>query len=222
MKPQHDKLKVIDPLRPQPEIDLSDQKGSSPWDPPDGFSKAVEGVAVEDMHPYLRVYMTEHIEYAEHLEAFDADVGSIRKAGSIDQAGLAKLKRFFEFHSSEVVPHSRREEQELFSILRQRMLDNGEHGVGANPITPIAVLEAEHVEAIETAAIAFSFLALACRLKDAESKEMVLSIGLERCQALSEMLKLHIHREDKIVFPLAQKFMSPEDFASLEPEAKSE
>lgn len=222
MKPDLKKLKIIDPLRPQPTVDLSDQEGTSPYNPPDAFSKTIEGVEPQDMDPYLRLLMDDHAEMLARLDAFDADVAAIRAADAVDQASLRKLKGFMDYFRTEVVPHARREERELFVILRQRMLEHGEHSVGPDPITPIVVMEEEHLEAIETSAIAFSFMALARRLEDAESKKMVLSIGLERCAALSEGLRLHIHREDKIVFVLAHKFITPAEFRDIESGPKPE
>ncbi len=210
------RLKQIDPLHPQGTVDFDAQKGSSPFDPPDEYAQPVNnGVTPENMHPYLRTFVEEHAQYSEHLARLESLVAEIRREGEISEQRFAEIKVFFDYFDSDVVGHNRREERELFPILRRKMLERGEHSCGPNPVTPVSVLEGEHIEAVRISALAMGFSALAYRLQDPASKGIVLSIAVERCEALIKMLRLHMFREDRIAFALAQEFLSEDELESL-------
>ena len=210
------KLKVIDPLKPQASVDLDGQAGTSPFDPPDEYSQPVNnGVTPENMHPYLRGFVDEHTEFSERLDRLDSLVADIKTQGAITDELFTQLKKFFDEFESEVFEHNRREERELFPILRVRMLERGEHSSGPERTTPVNVLEGEHIEAVRISAVALGFCALAHKLEHPESRQMVLSIAVERCEALAKLMRLHIFREDRIVFALAQEFLSPDELEKL-------
>jgi len=209
------KLQKIDPLAPQPTVDLTGQQGASPFDSPDEYSKALDGVSPENFHPYLRGFVDEHVELVEHLDSLEKWVTDVRAEGKITAQQFGKIQGFFEYFENDLIAHNRREERELFAILRRRMLERGEHSSGPDPITPVSVLEAEHIQGVQIAAVAKGFCALAHRLEDAASLRMVLSIALERCEALVKMMRLHVFREDRIVFVLAQEYLTSEEFEAL-------
>ncbi len=210
------KLKELDPLKPQPTIDMEGQEGCSPFDPPDAYSPTVDNeLAYEDMDPYLRGLMDEHVEFNGQIDAFESTIAEIRQDSRVDAGTFDRVRRFFSYFDEDFVVHNRREERQLFPILRRRMLERGEHSTGPNPITPVAVLEGEHVEAMKTGAVAFSFLALAHRMQNPASMQMVLSIAVERSESLIEILRLHTFREDKIVFRMAQDFLDAQEFDAI-------
>lgn len=210
------RLKELDPLRPQGSVDFDAQKGTSPFDPPDAYDKPIDnGVTPEDMHPYLRTFVDEHAAHAEHLARLETLVAAIRSEGVVTEQQFAELRGVFGSFDADVVAHNRREERELFPLLRQRMLERGEHSAGPNPVTPVSVLEEEHIEVVRISAVAMGFCALAHRLEDPASRQIVLSIALERCEALIETMRLHIFREDRIAFVLAHEFLSQEEFEAL-------
>lgn len=210
------KLKILDPVQPQGTVDFDAQKGCSPFDPPDAYAQPVNnGVTPQTMHPYLKGFVAEHNEFTAHLGRLDELVGEIQREGAITDELFAQLREFFGYFETEVIAHNRREERELFPILHQRLLERGEHSIGPNPVTPISVLDGEHIEAVQISAVALGFCALAHRLEDPGSRAMVLSIAMDRCEALSKMLRLHIFREDRIVFALAQEFLSARELESL-------
>lgn len=210
------KLKQIDPILPQDPVDLTSQEGTSPFSPPDAFAHPVDnGVTVETMHPYLRTLAQEHAAYSARLDELEELLGAIRERKAISAEAFRELRAFFAHFDTEVVAHNRREERELFPVLRRRFAEHGELSNGPKPVGPCSVLEGEHVEAIRIASVAIGFCALAHRLEEEASKQMVLSIALERCQALIAHLRLHIFREDRIVFALAQEYMSTEELDEL-------
>ena len=117
-----------------------------------------------------------------------------------------------------MLAHNNKEEKVLFPILHKKLLEAGEHSVGAVPMTAIDVMEDDHVKFIQLGALSFNLLGLATRLKDEASRIFVLDTAYENARELVELLKLHIYREDYTLFPLAQKYLSKEEFESIEKE----
>jgi hemerythrin-like domain-containing protein len=210
------KLKKIDPVLPQEELDLTPQEGTSPFSPPNAYSQPVDnGVTVETMHAYLRTFTDEHADYEAQLGRLESLLGTMRQQKAVSPEAFAQLREFFTHFEAEVVAHNRREERELFPVLRKRFVERGERSNGPNPVDPCSVLEAEHVEAVRIGAVAISFFALANRLEQEDSKAMVLSIALERTDAFIKHMRLHIFREDRIVFALAQEYLTTEELDGL-------
>src|SRR3972149_3909486 len=124
------KLNRIDPLRKQAERGLDVTQGLSPMDPPDAYAPAsIAPVPVEALHPFLRKLRDEHVPFMEELNAFEAAILSIQKAGYTKEAD-AKLRHFFHYLDQEFPPPRRREEATLFPLLRERLIASGEHGSG--------------------------------------------------------------------------------------------
>src|SRR3989337_1212799 len=81
-------LNRIDPLRKQAERGLDGGQGLSPMDPPDAYAPpSVEPVPAADMHPFLRKFRDEHVPFMEELNAFEAVIISIQKAGNSSMNG---------------------------------------------------------------------------------------------------------------------------------------
>src|SRR3990167_10647772 len=173
-------LRRIDPLQKQPERGLESGKGLSPMDPPDAYAPpSVEPVPAAELHPFLRKFRDEHLPFMEELNAFEAAILSIQKAGYTREAD-AKLRHFFHYFDQEFSPHSRREEATLFPLLRERLIASGEHGSGSAPATATEVMEDEHAKAMQLAAVVVNFLGLVFRLPDERSGMVVLDAALEQ------------------------------------------
>jgi len=108
----------------------------------------------------------------------------------------------------------------LFPLLRERLIASGEHGGGDVPTTAIEVMEDEHAKAMQLAAVVVNFLGLVFRLPDERSGMLVLDAALEQGKNLAELLRLHVFREDTIVFPLAHKLISPAEFDRMQASAR--
>ena len=54
------------------------------------------------------------------------------------------------------------------------------------------------------------------RLPDQNSRLIVLDIALEQSMAMIELLKLHIYREDHILFDLANEHLTEDVLAQIE------
>jgi len=209
-------LNRIDPLRKQAERGLDGGKGQSPMDPPDAYAPpSVEPVSAAELHPFLRKFRDEHVPFLEELNAFERAILSVQEAGYTKEAD-AKLRHFFQFFDHEISPHQRREEATLFPLLHERLIAHGEHGKGSVPATAADLMQDEHAKALQLAAVIVNFLGLVFRLPDEKSGMIVLDAALEQGKNLVELLRLHIFREDNVVFSLAHRLISPAEFDQIQ------
>ena len=209
-------LNRIDPLRKQAERDHDSAQGWSPMDPPDAYAPSnIEPVPVEALHPLLRTFNDEHVAFREELNAFEAAILDVQKSGYTKEADT-KLRHFFHYMEREFTAHSRREEATLFPLLHQRLIASGEHGNGSVPATATDVMVDEHAKAMQLAAVVVNFLGLVFRLPDERSGMIVLDAALEQGKNLVEMLRLHVFREDNVVFPLAHRLISTAEFDQMQ------
>jgi iron-sulfur cluster repair protein YtfE (RIC family) len=210
------KLHRIDPLHKQAERGLDIAQGLSPMDPPDAYAPSgIEPVPAAAMHLFLRQFRDEHVPFMEELNAFEAAILSIQKAGYAKESD-ARLRHFFHYLDQEFVRHSRREEAALFPLLRERLIASGEHGSGSVPATATDVMEDEHAKAMQLAAVVVNFLGLVFRLPDERSAMIVLDAALEQGKNLAELLRLHVFREDNVVFALAHRLISAAEFDQMQ------
>lgn len=211
------KLNRIDPLKKQTEIEPGLDDGLSPMDPPEAFAPPnMELVSLAEMHPFLRSCVEEHAPFLVEVNAFEDTIISIQKEGYTKEADN-KLKHFFNFFDEEFIPHNRREEATIFPLLRERLLASGEHGVGDDPATAIDMMEDEHTKAAQLAAVILNFMGLAFRFPDEKTKLIVLDAALEQSKFLVELLRLHVFREDNVVFPLAHRLITRAEFDEMQP-----
>jgi len=197
----------------------------SPMDPPDAFAPPGEDQSVPyaEMHPLLQAFRDEHELCVIELDAFEAALDSLRQGGvalsaddgasdgANDGAAHDALSKFFGFLERVVLPHNRREEKVLFPLLGRRLVESGEHSKGPRPTTAVDVLLAEHLELLQLSAVMTNFFRIAPRLPDEASRHYVIDAAIRQGRILVEQLRLHIFREDVVVFSLAHKLLSKEE-----------
>jgi len=213
-------LKVLnesDPLKRMVERQ-SESEEFSPMAPPDAYAPpAEETISYEDMPLPLRNLMDEHKEFLEELERFEEAISKLTEEGvtrEIVEGG--GIERFFRFLDERILVHNNREERKLFPLLGQRMLERGEHSNGAAPTSAVDMLEDDHVKLLQLGAVAFATFGLAVRLPDAASRAVTLDMAVEQCRTLVEELRLHMFREDHVVFPMAARLLTDREFAAME------
>jgi hemerythrin-like domain-containing protein len=207
-------LNKIDPLAKQASHTMG-KPSLSPMDPPEAYAPpSLNQVLVETMHPFLKKLVDEHTLFLTELGIFEETILSIQRTGFTRELDAA-LKHFFHFFDEEFVIHSRREETDLFPLLRERMIAEGEHGTGENPTTPIDIMNDDHLKAVQLAAVILNFRELAFRLADEKSRLIVLDAALEQGKNLVELMRLHIFREDNIVFPQAHRLILHSEFDEI-------
>lgn len=196
-------------------------EGMSPMEPPDAYAPpGLEPVSPEAMHPILRHFVNEHVPFMAEVNAFEETLLSIQKNGYTKEADN-KLKHFFNFFDEEFIPHNRREETTLFPLLRERLLTTGEHGTGDDPVTAIDMMEDEHTKAAQLAAVILNFLGLAFRFPEEKTRLIILDAALEQSKFLVELLRLHVFREDNVVFSLAHRLITRAEFDEMLPHKTS-
>ncbi|MCK6620402.1 MAG: hemerythrin domain-containing protein [Calditrichaceae bacterium] len=211
------KLQETDPLKRMVEKQ-TEQEEFSPMNPPDAYSPpAGEAIPYENLPPFLKKFVDEHRRCLSELEAFEGILSRLHRQGLKPDKTVDKgLRRFFSFLDESIVRHNLKEEKILFPLLQKRLLEKGEHSKGQYPKTAVDMLEDDHITVMQLAAVTFNFLGLAARLPDAPSRAITLDAALEQGKELVELLRLHIFREDNVVFPLAVKHIAENEFRELE------
>jgi hemerythrin-like domain-containing protein len=211
-------LNQIDPLQKQGEHGV-DVKELSPMDPPEAYSPpTLDRVDPAEMHPFLGKFCEEHVVFMEEIKAFEEAILSIQKDGFTRELDK-RLKAFFYFFDSDFVPHSKREEATLFPLLSERLIADGEHSKGEVPTTAVELMEDDHLKAVQLAAVILNFLGLGLRLPDERSRLIVLDAALEQGKNLVELLRLHIFREDNVVFSSAHRLIFGTEFDTMQSKA---
>ncbi|MCC7231582.1 MAG: hemerythrin domain-containing protein [Bacteroidia bacterium] len=197
------------------EKDAEDVQVYSPMDPPDAYKpQGVDPVPYEELHPLLQLFMDEHQNTLKKIAEFEQNLLQIKKEG-INRDSNKKLGEFFAFLDDKIVMHNLKEERVLFPFIHDRMIDHGEHGTGPVPDTAVDMLENDHIKMMELGTLTFSLMGLASRITDRVSYLLIIDTAIEQGLSLVELLRLHIFREDNVVFPLAHKYLSQKDYEDI-------
>ena len=212
-------LSKTDPVKRNVEKGL-EQVEHTPMDPPAAYEQpGTLKVSFENMEKPLKEFVDEHKQAMLTIDAFEKALVQFKTSNyKVDGQVNEIFGAFYKFMDNELLPHNDKEEKILFPILHKKLLEAGEHSTGENPVTAIDVMEDDHVKFIQLGALSFNLLGLATRLKDEGSRKFVLDTAYENARELVELLKLHIYREDYTLFPLAQKYLGPEEFEAMEKE----
>ena len=207
--------KKTDYLKRFVEKDSESDPVYSPMDPPDAYKpQGVEPVPYEELHAVMQSLIDEHKTALDKIAELEATLIEIKKEG-VSRERNSKLGAFFEFLDDKIVMHNLKEERVLFPFIHDRMIDNGEHGTGPVPDTAVDMLENDHIKMMELATLTFSLMGITSRITDPVSKALLLDTAVEQGLSLVELLRLHIFREDNVVFPLAHKYLTGEDYKEI-------
>ena len=210
-------------IESEPEVEIDMEGGVSPYAPPEAYDPPSkdEEIPYEDMHPFLQEFIDEHNAYTKELNAFEATIAMI-EGGKVDKDMDERLRQFFTYFDEEVVTHNQEEEKYLFPRISKKMTETGEHSKSDENFNVIDVLEDDHVKSIQLAAVASNMFVLFSRISDERSRYMILDIALNQAKELLELLKVHIYREDTIIFTYAQKHFSDEELTEIQQKTKGE
>ena len=187
----------------------------SPMDPPDAYNPPGKvSVNVEDMHPFLKRLVDDHKKIKKALEEFEIAVRSIREDG-VTRKTNAAFAHFFRSFDDVFLAHDKKEEKYIFPVLEAELIKKGEHSKGSVITKATDVMEEDHARIIQLTAVIFNFFALASRLTDPVSRNVVLDAALNQADEFIELLRLHIFREDTIVFPLAHQLIDEKVLTSF-------
>lgn len=208
--------KVKEPIVRDVEKGLEDSE-HSPMDPPSAYEQpGTLKVEPGSMDSSLQELVDEHKIAMKQVEDFEKALVQFKTTGyKVDQKINEVFGNFFKYYDNELLPHNDKEEKILFPILNKRLIEAGEHSKGETKLTAIDVMEDDHVKFIQLGTLSFNLFGLATRIKDEAAKIFILDTAYETARELIELLKLHIFREDHTLFPLAQKYLSKEEFEEM-------
>ncbi len=187
----------------------------SPLNPPDAYHPpGSENIALQELHPFLQRLVGEHEAIRAALVKFEETIMAMKEKGVTKEVNES-LKDFFQFFNDEFIPHAKREEKTLFPILDQALRKERIKSPGAGITTAVDMMEDDHLKAIQLTVVIFNFFGLVTRLKDQLSRDLVMDAAFEQAQELIELLRLHIFREDTIIFPSAHKSIDPQELDRL-------
>lgn len=212
------RLKEVDPVKAIGEKDIEiDNEELSPMDPPDAYSSyATIELENGELNESLTILKKEHEELAAVLDVFEKSISQFKELGYVLNHEVNDgFKKFFDFFDNHLLPHNRKEEKVLFPVLQKALLSNNEHGVGKNPVTAVDIMEDDHVKFIQLGALTFNLLGLAPRFRDEQSKMFTYDVAYNNAKELIELIRLHVFREDNTLFPLAQKYLSSQQFNQI-------
>jgi hemerythrin-like domain-containing protein len=203
------KLKEEDPILRNASKEL-DKEELSPMDPPEAYEAfKPESVDADNYHPLIQQYMKEHVAALEVMDEFEKGMLLFKELGyKLNDEVNTSLRNFFSFFEKNLLDHNRREEHELFPLLNKRLIESGEHSESSEPTTAIDMMEDDHVKFIQLGALVFNMLGLAARLPDPNSRTFTYDAAYDNARELVETIRLHIYREDNVLFPLAHKLIT--------------
>lgn len=205
-----------DYLKRNVEKDTDGKVEFSPMDPPGAYNpQGITPVPYEELSPFLKHLFDEHKTITAELEKFESALASIRKDGITKEVNQ-QLAAFFQFLDDTIVLHHLKEERVLFPLLHDKLLLKGEHSPLNSPETAVDMLEDDHIKTMQLSTLCFSLLGISSRLTDPGSRNILVDIALEQGNSLIEMLRLHLFREDNVVFPLAHQHISAEESDKME------
>ena len=189
----------------------------SPFDPPDAYDpQNIEPVEYDKMHPFLQKLVDEHHVFTKVLNTFEEALINWKKNNWVFTNEInSGLKQFFNFLDENVLLHNQKEEKKLFPLLHIKLIETGEHNSKDSSLTGINIMEDEHIKVAQAAAIVFNFLGLGSRLPDKRSQEITFEAAFNQGIAIVETMKLHIFREENILFPQAMNLFTLSEFEKL-------
>lgn len=214
------KYKEQDPLKRMVEKESGGQE-LSPMDPPEISDNSILPNNFEKYHEYLKQLVYEHKEFGVRLEEFEKAILFFKENGLQQQEEIKNsINNFFYYIDNTILLHNRKEEKFLFYMLNERLNTKEIYSGSDSSSTVVDIMEDDHSKLIQLSALAFNLLGLATRLPDQNSRLIVLDIAIEQSLAMIELLRLHMYREDHIVFDLANEHLSKDELAQIEKQMK--
>lgn len=212
----------VDPLKRDVEHGLDEMKGCTPFDPPSVYEEDKKNkVDFDSMADVLKELVEDHKIAIKKIEEFENALVEYKTKGYVLSKEINSVfSDFFKYYDNNLLLHNEKEDKVLFPLLNEKLLQAGEHSISENPKTAIDVMEDDHVKFIQLGTLSFNLFGLATRIKDAQSRMFICDTAYDTSREFTELLRLHIYREDYTLFPLAQKLISAEEFAVLKEKQK--
>jgi hemerythrin-like domain-containing protein len=165
------------------------------------------------MHPFLQSLMDEHKVGVKMIDAFENTINTLLTDG-FTKVSLEGINDFFSFFDESIMVHNQKEDKTIFDKLNIILRKKEEYSTGTDK-TVVDLMEEDHINMLQLAAISFNLFGLITRIQDEGSKMVIFDLAIEQSKALIEIIKLHIFREDKVVFPLVNNYLSIAELDAL-------
>lgn len=144
------------------------------------------------------VLKQEHQVVLDVVDAIDDEVARIKRTGRVDAARVAGMIDFTRNFTDGC--HHTKEERALFPLLER---------VDASAGGPVSVMLSEHDAGRE------AIRAIDAALADVDGSEPArIAVG-QHLATYAKLLRLHIHKEDTVLFPLADRLLGDADKHAL-------
>ena len=160
------------------------------------------------MHPVLQSLMDDHVKSIKAIDEYENILNALQTDG-FSKKTLDGVNDFFSFLDEIIIPHNQKEDKTVFHDLNIVLKEKEMFSVGSRR-TVVDFMEEDHVKSLQLAAISFNLFGLVTRIPDDNSRLVVLDLAIEQSKHLVELLKLHIFREDHIVFSMANTYLPKE------------
>jgi len=196
---------------------LSKKEISSPMDPPAAYDLHKPlSVPFEQLSEPLKVLVKEHEQFLSRLDSFESALMLFKEQNfSMTPSTSVAFRKFFQFFDEEVHKHNAKEEKALFPVLKPLLIKSGECSTGTYPRTATDLMEEDHIKVLQSVTLIFNFLGIGKQLKDLESRNTVFHYAVEQGRDVIETMRLHIFKENQVLFPLAEKLIPRDQLDSI-------
>jgi len=144
------------------------------------------------MNSLLEIFYDDHEHALAQLDLLHKHLEFVRKGGELEEVKLNFIS-FSKFLGVALDIHFVQEEEALFPFLTEKI----------GPQGPVMVMEHEHDELRNSLQMLKQEL-----MKEASDKEIVIGAASTILQVLRE----HIHKENQVLFPLAERMLTEEEW----------
>ena len=190
---------------------------TSPMDPPKpyDFSKPME-VPFEELSPILKSLVKEHEKFLVCIDKFEKAILAFKDSNYVMSDSMSDaLGAFFRLVDEEMVNHHAMEEKILFPPLRDCLIQEGECSPGKYPRTAIELMESEHLGVMQSASLVFNLIGIGSKIQDQKARDTVFHHAVEQAKEMIEELRLHIFKENQVIFPQAQKLLTKDQLSGM-------
>ena len=193
------------------------QQGLSPMEPPTLDQIIALKKIPEKKCRMIERFNKDHHELLVLIKDLEGKLESINRTKQINPQAARSIANFLEFMTNDFVDHNEEEERYLFPLLEPELLKHNESNTTFGETeTPVALLEAEHVQLMQLTAILDTLAHLLTKIKDDESYQIVLNQFLIQAKTTLHILKLHIEKEDKVIFIMAYNYINQDELDRLD------
>ncbi len=190
-------------------VDKNSEEEFSPMNPPDAFNPPnSQPILYDKLHPLIQELVDEHKLFDKILDKFEVALHNWKSENWIFNENInISFRNFFEFMDHTIPLHNQKEEREVFPFVKMLMKEKKEYNFVNPSYTGIDILEDEHLKVAQAAAIVFNFLGLGSQLPDEKSRNITFQVVFDQGRAIIETMKLHIYREENIIFSDANFYL---------------